>query len=200
MIYFIRDGKHVKIGYAQDRARLSARISALQAGNPRPLTLMATMEHGGPQTEKALQELYASWQSGSWFELSPGLTAVIVAAGNGALPAEVIETAKEGLRRSRASGGRAHSKNRRRARAATPEITPAFERLRDWRTTTADGKPAYVVATDATLHLLAQKQPTTLTAMETIRGIGPSFIEKHGASCLACLTEIRELDKQAAIQ
>ncbi|WP_320669443.1 RecQ family ATP-dependent DNA helicase [Patulibacter defluvii] len=59
--------------------------------------------------------------------------------------------------------------------------------LKAWRRERADGKPAYTVATDATLREIVRREPTTLEGLLAIKGIGPSFIEKHGAALLALL-------------
>lgn len=72
-----------------------------------------------------------------------------------------------------------------------------FDRLKAWRRETAreageDGKslPAYVVFTDATLELIAEHRPRTIAALGKINGVGPSKIERYGASVLALLAEV----------
>jgi DNA helicase-2/ATP-dependent DNA helicase PcrA len=61
-----------------------------------------------------------------------------------------------------------------------------FERLRDWRKERAgeEGKPAFVVFTDATLQLIAEHKPRTSEALLKINGIGRSKVEKYGEDVL----------------
>jgi ATP-dependent DNA helicase RecQ len=59
-----------------------------------------------------------------------------------------------------------------------------FETLRTWRTRAADGKPAYTVAHNATLAAIAARRPGSLAELGGIRGVGPSFVERHGESVL----------------
>jgi ATP-dependent DNA helicase RecQ len=86
----------------------------------------------------------------------------------------------------RSSGGR-----RRGAGGSTAEVpefdVPAdqFESLRVWRMGRSEGKPAYTVASDATLREVLHRRPATLAQLVDVRGVGPSFCEKHGESLLA---------------
>ncbi len=68
-----------------------------------------------------------------------------------------------------------------------PEDQDLFALLRAWRTATAREleMPAYVVATDALLRAVATARPATLTALESISGIGPAKRAKHGPDILA---------------
>jgi DNA helicase II / ATP-dependent DNA helicase PcrA len=61
-----------------------------------------------------------------------------------------------------------------------------FDRLRTWRKERADdeGKPAFVVFTDATLQLIAEHKPRTAEALLKINGIGRSKVEKYGQDVL----------------
>ena len=61
-----------------------------------------------------------------------------------------------------------------------------FERLRVWRKTRAeaDGVPAYVVFTDATLQLIAEHKPADERALLTISGVGRSKLDRYGADVL----------------
>jgi ATP-dependent DNA helicase RecQ len=85
---------------------------------------------------------------------------------------------------------------RRRVSAAAgaptgePVDEDAFARLRAWRKDRADGKPAFTVATDATIEEVLRRRPRTPGDLIEIRGIGPSFCEKHGDSLLAALIEL----------
>jgi DNA helicase-2/ATP-dependent DNA helicase PcrA len=62
-----------------------------------------------------------------------------------------------------------------------------YERLRDWRRTTATEQqvPAYVVFTDATLAALAERKPTTEAELAAIGGIGPRKLSQYGPAVLA---------------
>ena len=64
MIYFIRQGKFIKIGYSVNP---NERIKDLQTGSPVKLHLQATME-GCFKTEKGLHKLFEHLKSkGEWF-------------------------------------------------------------------------------------------------------------------------------------
>jgi ATP-dependent DNA helicase RecQ len=95
-----------------------------------------------------------------------------------------------------ASGKRSSSGRRRGAGGTAAEApdfdVPAdqFEALRSWRMERSEGKPAYTVASDATLRELLHGRPTTLGQLVEVRGIGPSFCEKHGESLLAELARL----------
>jgi ATP-dependent DNA helicase RecQ len=77
----------------------------------------------------------------------------------------------------------------------------AFERLRAWRMQRAEGKPAYTVAADAVLADVLRARPRATQQLIEIRGIGPAFCEKHGASLLAELEAIEAgIDATASAQ
>jgi len=59
--------------------------------------------------------------------------------------------------------------------------------LKAWRRERADGKPAYTVATDATLREVVRRQPRSSQELLQIKGIGASFIDKHADSLLELL-------------
>ncbi len=77
---------------------------------------------------------------------------------------------------------------RRRAPDARP-VAPAdvglLDELKAWRMRASDGKPAYTVAHNSTLELIAALKPGTLDDLGAIRGVGPTFVERHGAQVLA---------------
>ena len=54
----------------------------------------------------------------------------------------------------------------------------------------AKGKPAYTVATDATLQEVLRTRPSSAQELIEIRGIGPAFCEKHGPPLLAAVAEL----------
>ncbi len=64
---------------------------------------------------------------------------------------------------------------------------PLFERLRAWRSETAreQGVPAYIVFGDATLRGIALTEPSTLTELGTISGVGEKKLEQYGGAILA---------------
>jgi ATP-dependent DNA helicase RecQ len=77
---------------------------------------------------------------------------------------------------------------RPRARDAAPVDPGDFgllETLREWRVRTSDGKPAYTVAHNSTLELIAALRPRSLAELATIKGVGPAFVERHGEHVLA---------------
>ncbi len=59
-----------------------------------------------------------------------------------------------------------------------------FEALKEWRLRAADGKPAYTVAHNSTLTAIAAARPADEASLGAIRGVGPSFIEKHAPEVL----------------
>jgi superfamily II DNA helicase RecQ len=88
-------------------------------------------------------------------------------------------------------------RSRRRHDATGPEapaLQPAdgalFAALREWRLNAADGKPAFTVAHDRTLTAIATTRPDSLDSLARIRGIGPTFIERHGADILALVATV----------
>jgi ATP-dependent DNA helicase RecQ len=110
----------------------------------------------------------------------PGLAAAMAAAGSGG-----------GRRRGRAGGGA-----RLAAAGEAPggaviddlDVPPEeFEALRAWRLGRAEGKPAFTVASDATLRELIARRPSSVRELIDVRGIGPAFCERHGESLLEAL-------------
>ena len=55
-----------------------------------------------------------------------------------------------------------------------------LDALRRWRTEACEDKPAYTVAHNSTLAAIAAQRPGSLTELEAIRGVGPTFVERHG--------------------
>ena len=64
-----------------------------------------------------------------------------------------------------------------------------YERLRAWRLerATADGVPAFVVFTDATLQLIAEQRPRSEADLLRISGIGKSKVERYSSDVLMLL-------------
>ena len=113
---------------------------------------------------------------------------------------------REGRRtRSRFLAGLALAAPRTGAgRAGLPTVTsvrprpiagddPLFDALRAWRTERAreEKVPAYVVAYDETLLAIAAARPTSLVALERVKGIGPAKLDKYGADILAIVATAR---------
>ncbi|MGI8939764.1 MAG: UvrD-helicase domain-containing protein [Iamia sp.] len=80
-------------------------------------------------------------------------------------------------------------------RAAPSELTGAAvgraEALRTWRRerSRSDGVPAYVVFSDATLHTLAERAPTSTKELSAVPGIGPAKLERYGPDILALVAD-----------
>ncbi len=70
-----------------------------------------------------------------------------------------------------------------------PAAAPVVAELRAWRTRRSreDGVPAYVVLHDATLRELAARRPTSPGELATVRGLGPTKLERYGEELLAVL-------------
>lgn len=68
-----------------------------------------------------------------------------------------------------------------------------FETLRGWRKEQANeqGKPAYVIFTDATLQAIAEAKPADRSALERVPGIGPAKIEQYAEAVLGLVGESR---------
>jgi DNA helicase-2/ATP-dependent DNA helicase PcrA len=66
-----------------------------------------------------------------------------------------------------------------------------FERLREWRSSTASeaSLPAYVVFTDATLVAIAEAMPSDVAGLAKIPGVGPAKLDKYGEAVLGLLNE-----------
>jgi ATP-dependent DNA helicase RecQ len=63
--------------------------------------------------------------------------------------------------------------------------------LRAWRLarSRADEIPAYVVFHDETLAEIAARRPGSLAELASIRGVGPSKLERYGDDLLGVLAE-----------
>ena len=76
-------------------------------------------------------------------------------------------------------------RKRQEAAALAPADAGLLEALKAWRMQASDGKPAYTVAHNSTLESIAALRPSTLDELAAIRGVGPTFVERHGAQVLA---------------
>ena len=96
----------------------------------------------------------------------------------------------------------AAKRSRRASGARRGAGTPALElssgdlelvdALRGWRLEAADGKPAYTVAHNAALELIAHTRPRSLAELGALSGIGPTFLERHGEAVLALVADAGE--------
>ncbi|HLI61132.1 MAG TPA: RecQ family ATP-dependent DNA helicase [Solirubrobacteraceae bacterium] len=103
-----------------------------------------------------------------------------------------------GARRSGAGGrsgaGRSESGGSDAGSPIAPDAPPVdggqLEQLKRWRLTRAEGKPAYTVATNAMLEELLRRRPSDPDELLAIRGVGPSFVSRHGDDVIALLADL----------
>jgi len=97
-----------------------------------------------------------------------------------------------------ASGGSRARGGAGRSRAAAADVgeldvpSEQFDALRAWRLERAEGKPAFTVASDATLREVLARRPASVGQLIEVRGIGPAFCEKHGESLMAELLRLED--------
>jgi len=94
------------------------------------------------------------------------------------------------MRREPKRAGRGASAAKRAPAADLPaEAQPVFERLREWRAgeAKAQGKPAYIIFSDATLRQIATDQPSTLDELAGVSGVGENKLARYGEQVLATL-------------
>ncbi len=65
-----------------------------------------------------------------------------------------------------------------------------FEKLKAWRMGRSEGKPAYTVAANTALEGVLRARPANLQELIEVKGIGPTFCERHGESLLQALAEL----------
>jgi DNA helicase-2/ATP-dependent DNA helicase PcrA len=65
-----------------------------------------------------------------------------------------------------------------------------FQALRDWRRHASAGKPAYTVFSDATLDEIARSNPSSLTELARIKGVGPTKLDLYGDAVLRVLADL----------
>jgi DNA helicase-2/ATP-dependent DNA helicase PcrA len=77
---------------------------------------------------------------------------------------------------------------------SSPRAEAARAALVTWRSALAkaEGKPAYVYLTNATIADIAERDPDTLAALGRCTGIGPAKLEAYGEGILALLEELGE--------
>jgi RecQ family ATP-dependent DNA helicase len=65
-----------------------------------------------------------------------------------------------------------------------------FEKLKAWRLGRSEGKPAYTVAANTALEGILRTRPASIQELIEVKGIGPTFCERHGESLLQALAEL----------
>ncbi len=70
-----------------------------------------------------------------------------------------------------------------------PAALPLLDALREWRARASAGKPAYTVAHNRTLEAIATLRPTSSGQLAGVKGVGPAFVERHGADVLALVAQ-----------
>jgi ATP-dependent DNA helicase RecQ len=70
-----------------------------------------------------------------------------------------------------------------------PADAPLVAALREWRVRAANGKPAYTVAHNRTLEAIAALRPSSVHELARVKGVGPAFLERHGADVLALISQ-----------
>ena len=88
-----------------------------------------------------------------------------------------------------ASGPRARASTSKPKAVATAADAAAFGRLRAWRKlqAAAQGVPAYVVFSDATLVAIADAAPADIAELASISGVGPAKLQRYAAPVLAAV-------------
>jgi ATP-dependent DNA helicase RecQ len=171
--------------YARSKGRLTqSDVASLVRGigDALPLDLQESRSFGilAGRTAKALVALSRSLQDAGALEPGPGgkarpvLTAYGVSVMKGDRPIQVAFPATTG--------------------AATPDEaaeydTALFDRLREVRAARAaeDGVPAFIVAHDSLLRLMAASRPTSAEALLQVKGMGPAKLETYGQMWLEAL-------------
>jgi ATP-dependent DNA helicase RecQ len=80
------------------------------------------------------------------------------------------------------------SRKRRTAAPDVPVDAPLLTALKEWRLRASDGKPAYTVAHNSTLEAIAALKPSSLGELAQIKGVGPTFVERHGTQVLTLVS------------
>ena len=96
----------------------------------------------------------------------------------------------EASRRSPSAVARSRGNRPRAVESLEPVDDRDFERLKAWRMDRSEGKPAYTVAANAALEGILRARPATVDELVAVRGIGPTFCERHGESLLQVLAEL----------
>lgn len=74
-VYFITDGKYVKIGMSNN---VKGRLDNLQSANPHKLSIALVVPYGGRELELELHAKFAEHRvRGEWFKIAPPITKYI---------------------------------------------------------------------------------------------------------------------------
>lgn len=99
---------------------------------------------------------------------------------------EITPAVDEAMRSSKSSGGSRYG-SATGASTKFEDIAGDVDQillsaLRDWRSERCGDKPPYTVCNNNTLAEIARLKPTSDEELLSIKGIGPSFVEKHAES------------------
>ncbi|GHC76352.1 DNA helicase [Nocardiopsis terrae] len=74
-----------------------------------------------------------------------------------------------------------------------------LERLREWRRQSAQEQkvPAYVIFTDATLQAIAEQEPSSVSQLTAVSGVGPTKLDRYGEAVLALVAGREPADADA---
>ncbi len=91
---------------------------------------------------------------------------------------------------TKASAGAAKVARGETAAAFTPEQKILEAGLRDWRKAEAakTGKPSFLIFSDTTLQALVSGQPTSMSGLLKVSGIGAEKADRYGAAIIALMT------------
>ena len=90
-------------------------------------------------------------------------------------------------RRGRGAGGSGGAGAERAT--INPADEPLVAALREWRVRAADGKPAYTIAHNRTLEAIAALRPGSVHELARVKGVGPTFLERHGDEVLGLIRD-----------
>ncbi len=136
---------------------------------------------------------------GSLIEISP--TGVAVMKALQPPPGVLVDLVPSGGSRAMGTNARAFGTNPKSLRSKTTiemdespmdeDAQSRFDRLRAVRTQLAKAKalPAYCICHDRTLAQIARAAPSSLVALEDIKGMGPFKVKMYGEQLLAAMAE-----------
>ena len=107
-------------------------------------------------------------------------------------PSRFLDGVRPAARPARAGQGR--SARAAQQRPPGQSGSPLFLRLREWRREIAreQSVPAYVIFSDATLAVIADRRPASMTELAVVPGVGPAKLDRYGAAVLALCAEPAE--------
>jgi DNA helicase-2/ATP-dependent DNA helicase PcrA len=104
-------------------------------------------------------------------------------------PSRFLDGVRPAARAARAGQGRPAGPARKRASGQSG--SPLFLRLREWRREIAgeQGVPAFVIFSDATLAVIADRRPASTAELAAVPGVGQVKLDRYGAAVLALCAE-----------